>query len=88
VCIGSRNETISSRRFLTWPSIVRYLRLEVAPTVLKMDIKGTMSVPKTTHNPPTSRFGAVCGEAEGAASYRSVLCLILHICVHASQDLS
>ena len=40
ICIGTKDEVVRKRRFMSWTSIVSYLRLTAPPDVLKMDIEG------------------------------------------------
>lgn len=40
ICIGSRDEIVSNRQFLTYGSILNKANLKQAPTFLKMDIEG------------------------------------------------
>lgn len=39
-CIGPRDEVISGKQFLSWPSLLNLINLKTAPTALKMDIEG------------------------------------------------
>jgi hypothetical protein len=39
-CIGPRDEVIDGKEFLSWPSILKLIGTETAPTALKMDIEG------------------------------------------------
>jgi hypothetical protein len=40
ICMGTADEVVDGKQFLTWGSIAKRLHLERAPTVLKMDIEG------------------------------------------------
>ena len=38
-CIGPRDEVIDGKQFLSWPSILKLIGTDTAPTALKMDIE-------------------------------------------------
>jgi hypothetical protein len=40
ICIGSKDEQIGGKEFLTWASLLKKINVNKAPTALKMDIEG------------------------------------------------